>query len=59
MGNDLSSILLGPDFERAVLFQALLDVGTVRDVVRLALTCKEARAWVCSCVAGLTQASFE
>jgi hypothetical protein len=51
MGNDLSSILLGPDFEQAVLFQALLDVGTVRDVVCLALTCKEARAFVCSYVA--------
>jgi hypothetical protein len=31
----------------------------VRDVVRLALACKEARAFVCSCVAALTRPRLE
>jgi hypothetical protein len=60
MGSDLSVLLLGPDFEQEQLFPALLDEGgTVCDVVRLALTCKEARAFVCSCVAALTWPRLE
>lgn len=59
MGNDLSSILLGPHFEREVLFPAFLSQCTVRDVVCLALTSKEARAFVCSYVATLSLPSLQ
>lgn len=55
MGNDLSVLLLGPDFEQQQLFPAALDAGcTVRDLVCFALTCNEARAFVCAGIAAIS-----
>jgi hypothetical protein len=53
MGN-LLHITQDDGFDRNVLFTLFLDSGgTVRDVVRLGLTCRVARAWVCTMVAAL------
>lgn len=53
MGNFAS---LPDAFERELYFSTLLDTGgTVRDIVRLGLTCTSLQAWVRIMVAGLTE----
>ncbi len=55
MGN-LLEITLEDGYDRDVLLMNMLEAGcTVRDVVRLGMTCTLARAWVCTQVAAFTR----
>lgn len=51
----LASLSLDDAYDVRILFLALLDAGnTVRDMVCLGLTCRGARAWVCTMVSLLS-----
>ena len=55
MGN-FASLSMDDMVERELYFSTLLDTGgTVRDIVRLGLTCTSLQAWVRIMVAGLTE----